>query len=106
VVCTNGLIVSVGGFPSIRVAHRGDIVEQAVTGALEMTDRFGILAGLVERMEQRVLSDEEQMEFADRAISLRYPDPTKRGMAASELLVARRSEDRDTSLWTILNRVQ
>jgi hypothetical protein len=93
VVCTNGLIVSVGGFPSIRVAHRGDIVEQVVTGALEMTDRFGILAGLVERMEQRVLSDEEQMEFADRAISLRYPDPTKRGMAASELLVARGSED-------------
>jgi hypothetical protein len=106
VVCTNGLIVSVGGFPSIRVAHRGDIVDEVVTGALEMTERFEFLAGQVERMEQRVLDYEEQLGLAEQAMALRYPEPAQSGMSASKLLTTRRPEDLDNSLWTILNRVQ
>src|SRR5215469_6337507 len=33
-VCTNGLVVSVGAFPSFRVAHRGDVVGDVVRAAL------------------------------------------------------------------------
>ena len=45
VVCTNGLIVSAGVFPVWRVMHRGDVVADVVTAALQISERFDALAG-------------------------------------------------------------
>jgi Domain of unknown function (DUF932) len=106
VVCLNGLIASVGSFPSIRVRHCGEIVDDVVTGALEMSERFGVLAGHVERMEQRLLCKEEQIVFAQRALRLRYPDPSLSGMEPSQLLTCRRPEDLGSNLWVTLNKVE
>jgi hypothetical protein len=44
VACTNGLIVSMGVFPVWRVSHRTDIVDSVVRGALEICERFDVLA--------------------------------------------------------------
>jgi hypothetical protein len=106
VVCTNGLIVSLGGFPSFRAAHRGDIVEEVVAGALHISERFGVLAGLVERMEKRVLPKDEQIEFAEQALAVRFADPAQSGMQPSQLLTCRRLEDLGNDLWSVLNKVQ
>jgi uncharacterized small protein (DUF1192 family) len=106
VVCTNGLIVSVGSFPSFRVAHRGDIVEEVVASALEVSERFGVLAGQVERMEQRLLHKEEQTSFAERALAVRFPEPSQSGIQPAQLLTCRRVEDLGNDLWSILNKVQ
>ena len=106
VVCLNGLIVSMGAFPSIRVAHRGDIVEEVVTSALEMAERFGVLAGQVERMEHRLLQKEEQIQFAERALAIRFPAPAQSGLLPAQLLTCRRVEDVGSDLWTCLNKVQ
>ena len=105
-VCLNGLIVSMGAFPSVRVAHRGDIVEEVVTSALEISERFGVLAGQVERMEHRQLQKEEQIQFAERALAIRFPDPAQSGLLPAQLLTCRRVEDVGTDLWTCLNKVQ
>jgi hypothetical protein len=51
VVCTNGLIVSRGAFPTFSVPHRGNVVEDVVAHALGMSERFDVLAVQVERME-------------------------------------------------------
>jgi hypothetical protein len=106
VVCTNGLIVSVGAFPSFRVAHRGDIVEEVVASALDVSERFGVLAGQVERMEQRLLPTHEQVEFAGRALAVRFADPTQSGLLPAQLLTCRRREDLGNDLWSVLNKVQ
>ena len=106
VVCTNGLIVSVGSFPSVRVAHRGDIVEEVVGSALDISERFGVLAGQVERMEQRLLPKDEQIMFAERALALRYPEPSEPGMEPAQLLTCRRVDDLGNDLWSVLNKVQ
>ena len=58
-----------GSFPSFRVPHRGDIVEEVVASALDISERFGALAGRVERMEQRLLHKDEQIAFAGRALA-------------------------------------
>jgi hypothetical protein len=105
-VCTNGLIVSVGAFPTYCVAHRGDIVDQVVTAALEASERFEALATRVERMEQRKLDQGEQIEFAAKALALRFPELDKAGMQPSRLLGCRRVDDTNDDLWTLLNRVQ
>ena len=106
VVCTNGLIVSHGAFPTFSVAHRGNVVDDVVAHALEISERFEVLAAQVEFMERRRLDEGERTRFAERALALRYPEPDEAGMAASALLNCRRGEDAGDDLWSTLNRVQ
>ena len=105
-VCTNGLIVSVGAFPAYCVAHRGDVVDQVVTAALEASERFEALASRVERMELRRLDRDEQIGFAGKALALRFPELDKAGIQPSRLLECRRADDNSENLWTVFNRVQ
>lgn len=106
VVCTNGLIVSQGAFPTYYVPHRGDVVDEVIAGALEASERFGSLADQVERMEARRLGKDEQIHFAEQALALRYPDPADRGLQPAQLLTCRRTEDLGDDLWSTLNKVQ
>jgi Domain of unknown function (DUF932) len=106
VVCTNGLIVSRGAFPTHCVSHRGNVVDDVIAGALEISERFGSLAGEVERMERRHLFKDEQLRFAERALALRYADPVQRGIQPPQLLTCRRTEDLGDDLWSTLNKVQ
>jgi Domain of unknown function (DUF932) len=105
-VCTNGLVVSVGAFPSFRVAHRGDVVASVVQAALEIGERFGVLASAVERLEERQLDHLEQLDFAAQALALRFPGGAESGLEPGRLLVPRRSEDVGNDLWRTLNVVQ
>jgi hypothetical protein len=105
-VCTNGLIVSVGAFPSFRVAHRSDVVADVVRAALEIGERFGVLATSVQRLERRQLDHLEQLDFATQALALRFSGGADRGLEPARLLVPRRSEDVGSDLWRTLNVVQ
>jgi hypothetical protein len=105
-VCTNGLVVSVGAFPTFRVAHRGEVVGDVVRAALEISERFGSLATSVERLENRQLDHLEQLDFAAQALALRFPEAVVSGLEPSRLLVPRRKEDVGNDLWRTLNVVQ
>lgn len=106
VVCTNGLIVSRGAFPGVCVAHRGNIVDEVVEGAIRVTEQFEQLAGQVERMEARQLLKDDQRAFARAALATRYPDALERGLSPAQLLRCRRVEDLQDNLWSTFNRVQ
>ncbi|PWT83048.1 MAG: hypothetical protein C5B58_07200 [Acidobacteria bacterium] len=106
VVCTNGLIVSAGVFPTWRVMHRGDVVADVVTAALQITERFGALVAAVERMEHTSLDRLQQLDFAAEAITLRFPKDLHGGLQPSQLLVPRRAEDAGNDLWRTFNVVQ
>src|ERR1700722_12218424 len=106
VVCTNGLIVSKGAFPAYCVSHRGNVVDDVIVGALKISERFGSLATQVERMEGRTMFKDEQIQFAERALALRFSEFDQPGMQASQLLNCRRTEDVGDDLWSTLNKVQ
>jgi hypothetical protein len=106
VVCTNGLIASTGNVAGYRIAHRGDVVDEVVGRALELAERFGELAAQVERMEARRMHKDEQIELAERAVQLRWPDPSTSGLQPSQLLTCRRLADTRDDLWTTTNVVQ
>ena len=106
VVCTNGLIVSAGRFPTWRVAHRGDVVADVVTAALQISKRFDALAGVVDRMERTSLDRLQQLDFAAEALALRFPKDVHAGLAPSQLLVPRRADDAGNDLWRTFNVVQ
>lgn len=105
-ICCNGLVISVGVFPAVRVLHRGDILDDIVRGALEMSERFGVLATLVERMEHTQLAEPERLEFAAQALAVRYPNDPPGTMTPSELLKPRRPQDVGSDLWRTTNVVQ
>jgi hypothetical protein len=106
VVCTNGLIVSRGAFPTQCVRHRGNIVDEVVVGALEMTERFESLAAQIEHMEQRRLPKDDQLRLAERALELRFPKGAESGLEPAQLLTCRRTEDVGDDLWRVTNRIQ
>ena len=56
--------------------------------------------------EQRERTRDEQIQFAERALAVRYPEPKQRGMQPSQLLTCRRVQDTGDDLWSVFNRVQ
>ena len=105
-ICTNGLVVSVGTLPVWRVPHRGDILDDVVRGALELSEHFSALAPVVERMQTRILTDVERSYFARAALALRFPDDAPGQMNEEDLLVPRRAGDAGNDLWRTLNVIQ
>jgi hypothetical protein len=105
-VCLNGLLVSAGAIATIRVAHRGDVVDDVVTGAMTLSERFRELGATVERMERRVLGEDERHAFARRALALRFDDAQRNGLSTGDALLPRRAEDAGSDLWRTYNVLQ
>jgi len=106
VICTNGLVVSAGVFPTWRVRHRGDVVADVVEAALEISARFELLAAVVDRMERTQLDRLQQLDFAAEAVALRFPKDSPGAVEPSRFLVVRRSEDVGNDLWRTFNVLQ
>ena len=106
VVCTNGLVVSAGVFPVWRVMHRGDVVADVVQAALQITERFEVLAAAVDSMERTRLDRLQQLDFAAQALALRFPKDLPGAVEPSRFLVPRRSEDVGNDLWRTFNVLQ
>jgi len=106
VLCTNGLVVSMGIFPVWRVMHRGDVVQDVVCAALRISERFEQLAAAVERMERTMLDAGQRLELAAQALALRFPNDAAGAVQPSQLLAARRAQDVGNDLWRTFNVVQ
>jgi hypothetical protein len=106
VLCTNGLVVSMGIFPVWRAMHRGDVVQDVVCAALRISERFEQLAAAVERMERTMLDASQRLELAAQALALRFPDDAAGAMQPSQLLVPRRTQDVGNDLWRTFNVLQ
>ena len=105
-VCTNGLLVSLGDFVSIRIAHRGDVIERVVSGALDICARLSGLGRVVERMAETELEEPVREAFAREALALRYGSAEESGYRSNQLLNARREADIGADLWRTYNTVQ
>ena len=105
-VCANGMVC--GDVASdIRVPHKGDVVGRVLEGAFDVLDGFTRVIEEREGMKALELNAGEQTAFALAALELKYdtelaPAP----ITHSQLLQARRFQDRSNDLWTTFNRVQ
>ncbi|KAB1163221.1 DUF945 domain-containing protein, partial [Escherichia coli] len=91
----------------IRIPHKGNVTERVIEGAFEVLDQFDNVENHMDAMKSVTLNALEKRIFADAALALRYDE--KDGPAPiteSQLLEARRFEDRKDDLWTTFNRVQ
>ena len=99
-------MVSSGVFPVWRVTHRGDVVDDVVGAALQISERFEILAASVERMERTVLDAGQRLGLAGQALALRFPKDLPGAMEPSQLLAPRRPQDVGNDLWRTFNVIQ
>jgi hypothetical protein len=106
-LCTNGLLCRMGDFAMIRIPHRANVLADVVAGARELTEQFERISAVVTAMAARLLSDEEQLKFAQRAYAIRWtnPDVQPRFLPA-RLLEARQAADTSPTLWNTFNKVQ
>jgi hypothetical protein len=106
VVCTNGLIVSIGAMPVWRFPHRSDVLDEVVAAVLAQSELFVQVGTHVERMERTPLEKSQRLAFAEQALELRFPESRRGGMQPSQLLAVRRPEDVGTDLWRTYNVIQ
>ncbi|HFE3291647.1 TPA: DUF932 domain-containing protein, partial [Escherichia coli] len=105
-VCHNGLVCG-DTVADIRIPHKGNVTERVIEGAFEVLDQFDNVENHMDAMKSVTLNALEKRIFADAALALRYDEKDGPApIAASQLLEARRFEDRKDDLWTTFNRVQ
>ena len=105
-VCTNGLMVQLGDFGLIHVPHRGNVVRNVVDAALAMIRGFGHVGELVHRMAGFDLTLAQRLEFARRALAVRYPQAHHQAVTPEQVIAARREADDRPNVWATYNVVQ
>jgi len=107
-VCSNGLVVADEEFSAFSIKHKGytfeelqGVVAQAVA---DLPNKIQVL----NEMQVRMLTGEEQRQLAIDAMALRSTNPDAKYDEASieEVLKATRKEDEGEDLWVIFNRIQ
>lgn len=106
-VCSNGLVFG-DTTADVRVRHKGEIVDDVIEGAFEVMAGFEKVRENRDAMRSIELAPAEAAVFARSALMLKYePDPTKPApITETQLLDARRHDDRRPDLWSTFNRIQ
>ena len=103
-ICSNGLVVSEGGFETLRFRHSGLHTEEVVKASLRVIESVPQITRRIHDFRMRTMTWGEQLDFAKAALQVRYEDSAP--VNPDAILRPRRVEDNADDLWTILNRVQ
>lgn len=106
-VCSNGLVIKDKDFGSFRLRHSGYSFEELQVTMQAAVDRLPDLVGRINLLSQKMMTKEEQFEFAQKAFQLRStPERLLSNEDLEEMLAPRRKEDEGNSLWHVFNRIQ
>lgn len=104
-VCTNGLVVATEDFGKEAIRHKGYSFEEVKSKVMEMVQQLPLTVETLNRFREVDLNYEQQMEFALKAIGIRFGE-NGASIEPEAVLEPRRSEDRGSDLWVVFNRVQ
>ena len=105
-VCSNGLVVSEASFGAISIRHTHRTVEQVVDASQKIAHNSDGIGTRIDCFRQRMLSEPERIDFASRALALRYNSAAAAPVRPALLLEPKRVEDRGSSLWQTFNVIQ
>ena len=103
--CLNGCIFG-ETFERFKVYHTANALDKVSDGVARILSQGPRVADSVEAMRARMLTANEQDEFAARALALRYPEADKAPVTPRALLIAKRREDDGATLWQAFNKAQ
>lgn len=105
-VCSNGLVVSMGDIQHIAIRHTDpEIAESAVGAAVKIAAMAPKINEVLAQMQLVELNPEKQLDFARNAAKIVWEDKPDY-INPSELLLMRRNADKGNSVWSTYNRVQ
>jgi hypothetical protein len=105
-VCQNGLVIG-DDIENYRIHHKGDIKDNIIEVAYNITSNLDTAKENVEEMKAIELNPIEKEIFAESALMLRYEEKEEAPIDSNLLLTNRRIEDRkNNDLWTTYNKVQ
>lgn len=105
-VCHNGLVVSDEAMQHVSIRHVGFSPEKVVQATVGMASEMPLVMEMIAGFADRVLTDTERVELAERALGIRWDDPKQAPIGPGVLLEPRRHEDYGSDLWTVWNVVQ
>lgn len=103
-VCSNGLIAG-DVMEDIRIRHTGNVTGDVIEGCTRVLDNLQLVHERIDEYKSVTLNRDEELAFAKAALQLRYEE-NESPVMHSQLLQARRLDDRKGDLWTAFNRVQ
>jgi hypothetical protein len=105
-ICSNGLVVCAQSVGKYTQRHTGCTIENVLDAVYKIVEDFPQIDTLSRTMQNTILEPAKQLDFAERALALRYPEVTSRPITASALLSVRRYADQGADLWSVFNRIQ
>ncbi|BBP45104.1 hypothetical protein THMIRHAS_04770 [Thiosulfatimonas sediminis] len=107
-VCLNGMVAKAGDLGGICVKHGKNVVDNILEGSLALANQVPQISESVENLQSTLISNLESQMFARAALHLRYGEHWQAlsPISSDALLQARRSEDKEPTLWKTFNRVQ
>jgi len=104
-ICSNGLVVATKDFGSLRILHKGYSFDHLKSVVMGLVEQLPATVETLNRFREVVLTEEQKVEFALKALGIRFGE---RGMevAPEEILKPTREEDKGDDLWAIFNVVQ
>jgi hypothetical protein len=106
-VCENGLVISTQEFENMKIRHYGynfEELQKVITG---MVEKLPLTVESMNKFKQTQLGQEQMLDFAKRAIEVRFGEESKNiQINYEELITPTRVEDRGSDLWSVFNVVQ
>ena len=103
-VCANGLFIADSVFESYKIKHLGDRENDVATAVANITAIKSILIDKINKLESIELTQLEKESFARSSIPLRFEKHLQ--VNHTDLLIPHREEDKNSSLYTVLNVIQ
>jgi Domain of unknown function (DUF932) len=110
-VCLNGLHLPDFIVKPVKIKHLGPhnaIAQQIIEGSFRVISETGRAIETAREWQKIELSRIQQLEFAHRALQLKYPKDGKTESPIKEvdILTPRRWDDASPNLWQVFNRAQ
>jgi hypothetical protein len=107
-VCSNGLVVADEEFSAFSIKHKGYTFEELKTVVAQAVADLPNKVEVLNKMQVRMLTADEQRQLAVDAMALRATNPNAEYTDAciEDVLAATRKEDEGDSLWLVFNRIQ
>jgi hypothetical protein len=104
-VCSNGMVIADTTIDNIRIKHQWYDFEDIKVITDAMVKKVPEMIKKMNSLNNVILSDDEQLEFAEKAILTRWPKGNE-SVNVEDLLSPTRKADRGDDLWRIFNVIQ
>jgi hypothetical protein len=105
-ICENGLVISTQEFENVKIRHMGYDFNELQNTINTMVEKLPLTVESMNKFKQTQLDQEQVLDFAKRALEVRFGDIENMDFDLDELITPTRIEDKGDDLWSVFNVVQ